>query len=250
MVEHNKKTAIVTGGSRGIGAAIVRKLAELGYNVVINFVSDSSQERSAKILKQVKEKYGTAGIAVQADTSDYASDKKVVNSALKEFGNVDVLVNNAGIDYDKLFVESTPEDYTQLINVNLLGFLHMTHNVLPYMLKQKQGKIINITSMGGLIGVPRHADYSAAKSGVHGFARSLALEVADQGITVNTVAPGMIKTDIIKSADQDEIRSLANTIPMKRIGEPEEIADAVEYILKANYLTGEIISPNGGVYMP
>lgn len=245
------KTAIITGGSRGIGKALSLKLGEMGYNVVINYRSPSSKALSDEIAKELEEKYHVETLVVKADVSKYEECENLVKETVKKFGDkIDVLVNNAGITNNCNFIDITKEAYERVISTNLMSFLHMSHLVLPYMVnhsdKEHQCSIVNTSSVGGMTGVINQADYCAAKSGVIGLSRALALEFAKKGIRVNVIAPGMIMTDMLRGVNQDELRALASTIPEGYIGDVSDIAGALEYILKAPYLTGQVISPNGG----
>ena len=245
------KTAIITGGSRGIGKALSLKLGEMGYNVVINYRSPSSKALSDEIAKELEEKYHVETLVVKADVSKYEECENLVKETIKKFGDkIDVLVNNAGITNNCNFIDITKEAYERVISTNLMSFLHMSHLVLPYMVnhsdKEHQCSIVNTSSVGGMTGVINQADYCAAKSGVIGLSRALALEFAKRGIRVNVIAPGMIMTDMLRGVNQDELRALASTIPEGYIGDVSDIAGALEYILKAPYLTGQVISPNGG----
>ncbi|OON85895.1 short-chain dehydrogenase [Oribacterium sp. C9] len=245
------KTAIITGGSRGLGKAMSLKLGELGYNVVINYVSDSSKAKAEEIAEQLKKDYGVEGLVVRADVSKYEDCEALVKAALDKFGdNIDVLVNNAGITNNCNWIDIKHEQYEKVIATNLMSLLHMTHLVLPHMVnhsdKEHQCQIVNISSVGGLTGVINQADYCAAKSGVIGLTRALALEFAGRGVRSNAIAPGMIMTDMLRGVNQDELNALAATIPEGYIGDVSDIAGALEYILKAPYLTGQVISPNGG----
>ncbi|MBO5598302.1 MAG: 3-oxoacyl-ACP reductase FabG [Oribacterium sp.] len=245
------KTAIITGGSRGIGKAMALKLGELGYDVVINYVSESSKAKSEEIAEQLKKDYGVDSLVVRADVSKYEDCEALVKAAVDKFGeNIDVLVNNAGITNNCNWIDITHEQYEKVIATNLMSLLHMTHLVLPHMInhsdKEHQAMIVNISSVGGLTGVINQADYCAAKSGVIGLTRALALEFAGRGIRANAIAPGMIMTDMLRGVNQDELNALAGTIPEGYIGDVSDIAGALEYILKAPYLTGQVISPNGG----
>lgn len=245
------KTAIITGGSRGIGKALSLKLGEMDYNVVINYRSPSSKTLSDEIAKELEEKYHVETLVFKADVSKYEECENLVKETVKKFGDkIDVLVNNAGITNNCNFIDITKEAYERVISTNLMSFLHMSHLVLPYMVnhsdKEHQCSIVNTSSVGGMTSVINQADYCAAKSGVIGLSRTLAFEFAKRGIRVNVIAPGMIMTDMLRGVNQDELRSLASTIPEGYIGDVSDIAGALEYILKAPYLTGQVISPNGG----
>ena len=245
------KNAIVTGGSRGIGRSIVKRLAKMGYNVVVNFISDSSKVLADDLIREITKEYGVEGLAIQADVAEYDDCKKIIDAAIEKFGRkIDVLVNNAGIGHKLSFLEITPEQYTRLINVNLMSCLHCSHLVLPFMAEAKEGVIINISSIGGMMGVSRQADYCAAKSGVIGLTRGLAIEFGPYNIRVNNIAPGLIWTDMLKGADQDALKIRKEAVPLGEIGEVEDISQCVEYLVKAKYMTGQTVSPNGGILMP
>ena len=244
------KTAIITGGTRGLGEAMTRKLGELGYQVVINYRSNSSKALADNLINTLKETYGQDAIAVQADVSVYEDCCRLVEAAVAHFGpSLDVLVNNAGITNNCNFIDLKVEDYTRVINTNLVSLMHMSHLCLPYLVDH-DSCIVNTSSVGGLTGVINQGDYCAAKSGVIGLTRALALEFASRKVRVNAIAPGMIMTDMLRGVNQDELAALAATIPLGRIGDPSDIAGCLEYILTAPYLTGQTISPNGGFVMP
>ena len=240
------KNAIITGGSRGIGKAMALKLGELGYNVAINYRSDSSKQLTEDIIEEIKTKYGVDAIAVQADVSKFEDCKKLVEAAVDKFGDtIDALVNNAGITNNCNFIDLQPEDYEKVIQTNLISMMHMSHLCLPYMV-DKETSIVCTASVGGMTGVINQADYCAAKTGVIGLVRALALEFAPRKVRVNAIAPGMIMTDMLRGVNQDELNALAATIPLGKIGDVSDIAGALGYILEAPYLTGQVISPNGG----
>lgn len=245
------KTAVITGGSRGIGAAMSLKLGELGYNVVINYRSESSKALSDKIASEIESKYHVGTLVVKADVSKYEDCENLVKETVKKFGdNIDVLVNNAGITNNSNWLDITHEAYERVIGTNLMSALHMTHLVLPHMVnhssKDSQCVIVNTSSVGGLTGVINQADYCASKSGLIGLTRALALEFAGRGVRVNAIAPGMIMTDMLRGVNQNELNALAATIPEGYIGDVSDIAGALAYILTAPYVTGQVISPNGG----
>ena len=245
------KTAIITGGSRGIGKAMALKLGEMGYNVVINYRSESSKALSDEIAATLEKDYGVKALVVKADVGKYEDCEALVKAAVEAFGeNIDVLVNNAGITNNCNWIDITKEAYERVINTNLMSFLHMTHLVLPHMInhsdKDHQCCIVNTSSVGGLTGVINQADYCASKSGIIGLTRALALEFAGRGVRVNAIAPGMIMTDMLRGVNQDELNALASTIPQGYIGDVDDIAGALEYLLTASYVTGQVISPNGG----
>ena len=245
------KTAIISGGSRGIGEAMTLKLGEMGYNVVINYRSDSSKALTEKVIGTLKERYGVEGFAVQADVSRYEDCEKLVKAAVEKFGEkIGVLVNNAGITNNAAFCDLPREKYMAVLETNLISAFHMCHFVVPYMVKAQEGCVINTSSIGGLMGVANQADYCASKAGLIGMTRALAMEFGKQHIRFNCICPGMIWTDMLRSVNQDEVAALKMGIPMGEIGDVEDIAVAMEFLIKDKYMTGQYVSPNGGIYMP
>lgn len=247
---HEKGFAIVTGGSRGLGAAMCERLASDGYNIVLNYVSDSSQEKAHRLIEKMESQYGIDAIAVQADTSDYEQCKKILDAGLNRFGeNISVLVNNSGIAGAALFEERKVEDYVRLVNVNLFSVMNNSHLVLPYMIKNKGGNIINLSSVCGLTGWVTQVDYSATKAGIIGFTKALAKEVGHYGIRVNCIAPGQINTDMTTPTPKEAVEENIRNTPLGCYGEPEDIAQCMSYLISANFMTGQVISPNGGQTM-
>ena len=240
------KFALVTGGSRGIGRAVCLQLAEMGYNILINYKSNETEANQT--LSLVKEK-GMDGEIIQFDVSD----KNQVQSALGNWMEtnkdkvIEVLVNNAGIREDALMMWMKDEQWDSVINTSLGGFFYVTRLVVNSMLMKKYGRIINIVSLSGLKGLPGQTNYSAAKAGVIGATKALAQEIGRKGITVNAVAPGFIKTDMTGDLNEAELKTM---IPLKRFGLPEEVAHTVGFLASAgaSYITGEVISVNGGLY--
>lgn len=244
------KTAIITGGSRGIGRGMTRKLGEMGYNIAINYRSESSKALTEELAAELKNSFGVETLIVQADVSKYAECEKLVQATVEKFGNkIDALINNAGITNNCNFLDITEEQYTNVIETNLLSLLHMCHLSLPHMVDH-DSSIINISSVGGLVGVVNQADYCASKSGVIGLSRALAMEFAPRKVRVNVIAPGMIMTDMLAGVNQDELNALAAFIPQGFIGDVSDIAGCMEYLLTAPYMTGQTVSPNGGFVMP
>jgi len=245
------KNAIVTGGSRGIGEALVYKLGEMGYNVIINYHSDKSKVLTNKIIETLDRKYKVKGYGIQADISKYEECQKLVKFAYDKLDHIDVLVNNAGIASPNVpFTKMSVDQYTQVIGVNLFGTFHMCHLVVPHMAKAKKGCVINISSIGGLMGVAGQVDYCASKSGVIGMTRALALEFAKENIRFNCICPGMMWTDLLRGINKDKLEALAKNIPIGKIGEIADAASTMEFLIKNEYMTGQYISPNGGLFIP
>ena len=241
----NGRTAIVTGGSRGIGAAIAKKLAELGANVAI---IDYGNPEVAEATKKAIEETGVKATAYFCDVTDGDKCKETVKKILDEFGGIDILVNNAGITRDNLLVMMEEADFDAVINTNLKGCFNMIKACGRTFIKKKYGKIINIASISGLIGLPGQANYSASKAGVIGLTKAVAKELAGKNVCCNAIAPGFIMTDMTKELDSD---SYLGAIPQKRLGTPEDVANAAAFLASgmSNYITGEVIRVDGGLAM-
>lgn len=237
------KTVIVTGGSRGIGAAIVKELAKEGYNIVLNY--NKSEEAAINVQKELKEK-GVNIEIFKADVSKREEVKKLVNFTLNKFGKIDVLVNNAGIAQEKAFMDITDEDWNKMIGINLNSVFYCTQEVLENMIHNKQGCIINISSIWGITGGACEVHYSVAKAGIDGMTKALAKELAPSNIRVNSIAPGAIKTDMTSDYTEEEIKDINNQIPLGKFGEGIDIAKCAKWLIEDNYTTGQVISPNGG----
>ena len=240
------KVAAVTGGQRGIGKAICEKLAENGADIAIIDMCDESAAQETVALIEAK---GVKARAYRCDVTDGASVKETFKAILADFGTVDILVNNAGITRDKLMLGMKESDFDSVINVNLKGVFNTIKQVYPLFAKQKSGKIINMSSVSGLMGNAGQVNYSASKAGIVGLTKSVAKELASRGICCNAVAPGFIKTPMTTSFAQNE--ELIDSLPMKRMGEPEEVAELVLFLAsdKSNYITGEVIRIDGGLAM-
>ena len=240
------KFALVTGGSRGIGRAVCIKMAEMGYNVLINY--KSNEEEAKNTLALVREK-GVDGEIIQFDVAEKEDIKTKLGGWLEanEEKVIEVLVNNAGIRDDGLMIFMKDEQWDSVLKTNLDGFFYVTRLVVNGMLQKKYGRIINMVSLSGLKGLPGQTNYSAAKAGVIGATKALAQEIGRKGVTVNAVAPGFIKTDMTDGLNEAELKNL---IPLKRFGLPEEVAHVVAFLAskEAAYVTGEVISVNGGLY--
>lgn len=241
-----EKVAIVTGASRGIGRAIALSLAKEGAKVVVNYAR--SVDAAQAVVKDITEQGGEA-IALPADVSDAEQVQNLIKETQSQFKRIDVLVNNAGITRDTLLLRMKLEDWQAVINLNLTGVFLCTQAVSKIMLKQRQGRIINIASVAGQMGNPGQANYSAAKAGVIGFTKTMAKELASRNVTVNAVAPGFIATDMTSELDAEGILKY---IPLGRYGEPEEVAGMVRFLAgdpAAAYITGQVFNVDGGMVM-
>lgn len=240
------QTAIVTGASRGIGRCVALALAEAGAEVVVNYAR--SAEAAEAVVAEILAAGGQA-YALKADVAEEDAVETMVKSVLERSGRIDVLINNAGITRDGLLMRMKTDDWQAVINLNLTGVFLCTRAVTRTMLKQKSGRIINITSVVGLMGNAGQANYAAAKAGVVGLTRSAAKEMASRGITVNAVAPGFIATDMTKDLDAEAIRA---AIPLGRFGHPEQVAGTVRFLAAdpaAAYITGQVLQVDGGMVM-
>ena len=240
------KVAMITGATRGIGKQIALTLANEGYNIVLNYRTKNDELIQAK--NEIESK-NVKCLTVKGDVTNFEDCKQMIESAINEFGKVDVLVNNAGITKDMLLARMKEEDFKQVIDVNLVGTFNMTKNVISYMMKARNGTIINISSVVGIAGNAGQTNYSASKAGIIGFTKSLAKEVASRNILVNAVAPGFIETnmtDVLKQEVKDEI---AKNIPLKRMGTPKDVANVVKFLASgdSSYITGQVISVDGGM---
>lgn len=238
-----KKTIIVTGASRGIGAAIVKILAKEDYNIVLNY------NKSEEIAKKLQEEFTKQGKNVEifkADVSKREEVKKLIEFTINKFKKIDVLINNAGISQTRLFTDITDEDWNNMLNVNLNSVFYTTQEVLPYMIHEKEGCIINISSIWGITGAACETHYSVAKAGVDAMTKSLAKELGPSNIRVNSIAPGIIDTDMNKYLSDEELANIEEEIPLGKIGSPETIAKCVKWLIEEDYTTGQIIEINGG----
>ncbi|MHC1721501.1 MAG: SDR family oxidoreductase [Clostridiaceae bacterium] len=239
------KVAIVTGSSKGIGAAIAIELAKLGANVVINYKSD--KEGAADVLGAVRDAGGIGSIAC-GDISGYEEAAAIIDRTIEVYGRIDILVNNAGISKTGLFIDMTEKDWDEIMDVNLKGIYNCTHNALRYMLPQRSGTIVNISSIWGEAGASCEVIYSAAKGGVNSFTRALSKELAPNGIRVNAVSPGVIDTRMNGSLSEEERKSLECQIPMGYFGRCAQVAKVVAFLCldSSDYVTGQIINVDGG----
>lgn len=243
-----KQTAIVTGGSRGIGRAVAMRLAKDGMNLVINYRGNSA---AAEETERLCRELGAEVLLVQGDVSCAEDCEKLAAQAKEAFGRVDVLVNNAGITRDGLLARMTEEDFRAVLDVNLVGPWNMIKAVNRIMMKQRYGRIVNLSSVTGLMGNMGQTNYAAAKAGILGMTKSYAREVAGRGITVNAVAPGFIDTDMTEAMPEGAKDKIIIGIPMGRTGKPEDVAEAVAFLAseQAGYITGEVLRVDGGMAM-
>lgn len=248
------KRVIITGGTRGIGKAIVEELSTKHSSGTtfsnIVFVYNNSDNSASELEKKIKSQ-GTQILGIKSDVSSYTQTQEAVKKAVDFLGGVDILINNAGITRDSLLLRMSEENFDQVINVNLKSVFNFTKFILPFMIKQKYGRIINITSVVGLIGNAGQSNYASSKAGIIGFTKSMAKEVASRNITVNAIAPGFIETEMTASLNEKQREALINNIPLGRLGKPKDIARVVSFLCSedADYITGQVISVDGGMVM-
>jgi len=238
------KVAIVTGSGRGIGKAIALKLAEAGATVVVNDVAETVNSVAEEIKAMNRQ-----SLAVVADISSAPDVTRLVDTTIATYGRVDILVNNAGITRDQLLLRMSDEDWDKVLNVNLKSVFLCTRAVLRHMLKQRWGRIVNISSIVGIIGNPGQANYASAKAGIIGFTRTIAKEVASRGITVNAIAPGFIDTEMTQKLPEEWKQQLKSRIPVGYLGTPRDVAEAVAFLAseEARYITGQVLNVDGGM---
>ena len=240
------KNALVTGAGRGIGKAIALELAAKGAFVIVNY--NGSKEAAEQTVAEIKAAGGDA-IAYQCSVSDYEACGAMITALIKEYAHIDILVNNAGITRDGLLMKMSEEDFDAVINTNLQGCFNTIRHMSRYFLKQRAGKIINISSVSGILGNAGQANYSASKAGVIGLTKAVARELASRGINVNAVAPGFVETDMTDALSDSVKENLKSQIPLGKIGHPQDIAKAVAFLASpdANYITGQVLSVDGGM---
>lgn len=246
-MELEGKVALVTGAAQGIGKAIAHLLAKNGADVVVSDINlEKAQETSEAIQKM-----GRKSLALKVNVVDLSEVERMVETILGQFGRIDILVNNAGITRDRLILRMTEEDWDAVLDVNLKGTFHCTKAVIRHMAKQRSGKIVNIASVSGEMGNPGQANYSASKAGVIGFTKTIAREFAARGINVNAIAPGFIQTAMTDAIPEKSKETLIQMIPMERLGQPEDVAEAVLFLVseRSSYITGQVLNVNGGIYM-
>ena len=242
------KCAIITGASRGLGKAIALKLASLGANIVINY--RSSEKEALDVENEIRE-MGVEVLSIKGDISKLEEVENIVSAAKEKFGNIDIMVNNAGITKDTLILRMKEEDFDSVIDVNLKGVFNCLKSITPIMVKQKHGKIISISSVVGIAGNAGQVNYAASKAGIIGMTKSLAKEVGSRGITVNAVAPGFIETDMTDALGDKFKEEAKKNIPLKRLGSAEDVANVVAFLASesSDYVTGQVIQVDGGMLM-
>lgn len=238
------KVTFITGSTRGIGLAIAKAFAQAGANIVLNGRSTISAELIAEI-----EAFGVKCIGVSGDISDFEEAGRMIQETQEKLGPITILINNAGITNDKLMLRMKPEEFDQVLKINLVGTFNMTQQVLKKMLKQREGAIINLSSVSGLIGNVGQANYAASKAGVVGFTKSVAREVAPRGITCNAIAPGFIQTDMTDVLSDKVKEQVTQNIPLQRFGQVEDVAQTAIFLAKNPYITGQVINVDGGLVM-
>ncbi len=242
------KIAFITGGTRGIGKQIAITLAKDGYDIAVNYRTENDALTNTK--KEIETEGGRC-LTVQGDVSNFEDCERMIKEIIDKFGKIDVLVNNAGITKDMLLMRMKKEDFQEVIDINLVGTFNVTKNVIQYMMKARSGRIINLSSVVGVVGNAGQTNYSASKAGIIGFTKSLAKELASRNILVNAVAPGFIETDMT-GVLKDEIKEeIAKAIPLRRMGKVEDVANLVKFLASedSSYITGQVINVDGGMVM-
>ena len=248
-IDLSGKNALITGGSRGIGASITYKLAQAGANVIINY--NKSEKEAQELAYKIKNEFSVNALIFKADVSNLIEVKQMKEFVNSNLGKIDILVNNTGINKDKLIRNLTEEEWLSVINVNLNGVFYITKEFIGDMIEKRYGRIINISSIVALSGSAGQTNYCASKAGIIGFSKALAREYAKRNITVNVVAPGYIETDMTNKLPEKIKESIINSIPLGRTGKPEDVANLVAFLASdlASYITGEVINISGGLYM-
>ncbi len=246
-----KRVALITGASRGIGKKVAEKFAKQGYNLVLNYVSENTniEELTNELKKEANQEIEI--LFIKGNVIDFTSCEQLVKKAIEKFGKIDVLVNNAGITKDNLLMRMKEEEFDSVIEVNLKGTFNMTKNVVPYMMKKRYGKIVNISSVVGVSGNSGQCNYAASKAGIIGFTKSLAKELASRNILANCIAPGFIETDMTNVLSDTIKEQIEGQIPLKKMGTAREVANAVYFLANEEntYITGQVLNVDGGMLM-
>ena len=240
------KVALITGASRGIGKQIAITLAKNGFDISLNCRKENDEV--IKIKEEI-ESYNVSCLIVEGDVSNFEDSERITKEKIEKYGKIDVLVNNAGIDLVRVFTDVTDEDWNYVINNNLYSVFCVTQEVAKSMINAKQGLIVNISSIFGQIGASCESIYAVSKAGIDGLTKSLAKEFSLSNIRVNSIAPGLIDTEMNNDLSEEDIKDIEKEIPLKRIGEPKEVAKTVKMLMECDYITGQVISVNGGWYM-
>ncbi len=238
-----KKTIIVTGAAKGIGKAIIEGLDKNKFNIILNY---NKSEKEAQKIQENFEKEGYKIDIIKADVSNKKDVEKLIQYTINKYKKIDILVNNAGISQTKLFTEITDEDWNKMITTNLTSVFYMTREATKYMIHEKEGLIINISSIWGIIGASCESHYAVTKAGIDAMTKSLAKELGPSNIRINSIAPGIIETDMIKNLKSEEIEEIKKDIPLQKIGKPDNISKCVNWLIEDEYTTGQVISINGG----
>ena len=244
----NENVIVVTGASRGIGLAIAESFADAGGTIAI---CSTNQEKAEQTANEIATKYGVKAIGKGVDISCFDSTSSFIKDVVNEFGKIDVLINNAGITRDNLLLRMNQDEWSQVINTNLNSVFNTTKAAIKFMLKKKYGRIINVSSVVGLMGNPGQSNYAASKAGMIAFTKSIAKEYGKKNITINAIAPGFIQTDMIETLPKDYLDNIIENIPMSRLGMPDDVSRACKFLASedANYITGQVLSIDGGLYM-
>lgn len=249
MNDVNERAALVTGATRGIGAACVRRLAQDGFNVAINYRSESGRQLAEEMREEIEREFQVRAVCIAGDVANFDAAKQMIEDAREHLGRLDVLVNNAGITRDGLVMRMSEEQFQSVLDTNLGGAFNCLRHAVPIMCKQRYGRIINISSVVGIYGNAGQANYAASKAGIIGMTKAVAKEIGARGVTVNAVAPGFIQTDMTAALSEDAASALEGRIALKKLGRAEDVAAAVAFLASddAGYITGQVLGVDGGI---